>query len=77
MKYFALSLTLLATPLALAHEEHSPSSHADAMAAAADTFLDTLDDKQRKGATFDFKVDERENWHFIPPRPQGHHPLRP
>ena len=70
MKYFALSLTLLATllatPLALAHEEHSPSSHADAMAAAADTFLDTLDDKQRKGATFDFKVDERENWHFIP-----------
>lgn len=66
MKHLAATLALLTAPLAVAHEEHSPSAHADAMAAAADTLLDTLNDKQRKAATFKFKHDERENWHFIP-----------
>ncbi|MDA0768083.1 MAG: DUF3500 domain-containing protein [Verrucomicrobia bacterium] len=66
MKSIFLSLSLLLTPFASAHEGHSPSSHADAMAAAADTFLDTLNDEQKAKAVFEFKNDERENWHFVP-----------
>ena len=36
------------------------------MALAADTFLAALDGWQKKIATFEFKDDERHNWHFIP-----------
>lgn len=36
------------------------------MAAAAAKFLDSLDAAQKAKATFDFKGEERSNWHFIP-----------
>lgn len=66
MKSTALALSLLLTPILSAHEDHSPASHADDMVTAADTFLDTLSAEQRKSAVFEFKAEERENWHFIP-----------
>ncbi len=41
------------------------------MAAAADKFLAALTPEQRARATFDFKNDERLNWHFIPKERKG------
>jgi hypothetical protein len=43
----------------------------DEMTAAAKTFLASLGDDQKTVATFDFKADERENWHFIPKERKG------
>ncbi len=57
----ALSALALLTP------QRAVADHAVAeMTAAADTFLDSLSADQRKVATFEFKNDERLNWHFIP-----------
>ncbi|HEY2951934.1 MAG TPA: DUF3500 domain-containing protein [Verrucomicrobiae bacterium] len=44
---------------------------ANEMAAAANKFLASLDDAQKAKATFDFKDDERHNWHFIPKERKG------
>lgn len=39
---------------------------AEEMAAAANKFLELLTPEQRAKATFEFKADERFDWHFIP-----------
>src|SRR5437667_8632735 len=39
---------------------------ANDMAAAANKFLASLDAEQKAKASFDFKGDERNNWHYIP-----------
>src|SRR5437764_2344260 len=39
---------------------------AEEMAAAANKFLASLDAGQKAKATFDFKGDERSDWHYIP-----------
>ena len=44
---------------------------ADQMAAAANKFLASLDAGQKAKATFDFKGDERSNWHYIPKTRKG------
>src|SRR3989440_12010115 len=44
---------------------------AEDMAAAATKFLASLDAAQKAKATFDFKGDERSNWHFIPKERKG------
>jgi hypothetical protein len=41
------------------------------MTAAAKNFLDALTDEQKAVATFEFKADERENWHFVPKERKG------
>ena len=41
------------------------------MAAAADAWLASLSDEQRAKATFEFKDEERENWHYIPKERNG------
>jgi hypothetical protein len=41
------------------------------MAAAANKFLDALAPEQRAKATFEFKSDERQDWHFIPKLRKG------
>ncbi len=41
------------------------------MTTAASTFLALLSDDEKKAATFDFKNEERENWHFVPLDRQG------
>ncbi|MCE2827772.1 MAG: DUF3500 domain-containing protein [Verrucomicrobium sp.] len=46
----------------------SPESE---MASAARNFLAALSDEQKATATFEFKSDERENWHFIPKERKG------
>ena len=58
------STAFLATLCAFA----SPESE---MTAAAKHFLASLSDDQRATATFEFKSDERENWHFIPKDRKG------
>jgi hypothetical protein len=42
-----------------------------AMAAAADAWLDSLDDPQKAKAIFTFDNDERKDWHFIPKERNG------
>lgn len=44
---------------------------AESMAAAANNFLASLDDDQRKAARFEVKDEERKNWHFIPKERNG------
>jgi hypothetical protein len=44
---------------------------ADEMAAAANKFVAALDDSQKAKANFDFKSDERANWHYIPKTRNG------
>jgi len=61
-----LAFTLmLAAPLARAHEA------ATEMVAAAKNFLGSLDDAQRKQATYPLTDKERENWNFVPIARQG------
>lgn len=43
----------------------------DEMALAAGHFLAALDSDQQKKATYEFKHDERVNWHFIPRERKG------
>lgn len=49
-------------PLAVAGEE---------MARAANNFLAALNSDQQKKATFEFKSEERYNWHFVPRERKG------
>ncbi|MFM1558921.1 MAG: DUF3500 domain-containing protein [Roseibacillus sp.] len=58
--HLALAAALLTAPLALA------GNPAIEMGRAAKSFLKGLDAEQQKKAVFDFKAEERENWHFIP-----------
>src|SRR5688572_26107361 len=41
------------------------------MAEAAKAFLSSLSDEQKAKAQFDFKSDERFNWHFVPKARKG------
>jgi hypothetical protein len=41
------------------------------MAAVANRFLDSLDAAEKAKATFEFKGDERANWHYIPKERKG------
>jgi hypothetical protein len=60
---------------AFAHDEGEPHGHhhhgtaetaAKEMAAAATNLWKSLTPEQQKKATFEFKSDERKDWHFIP-----------
>jgi hypothetical protein len=64
MKTFLLLLGL-SIP-ALAQENPAP-----AMRRAATAFLQTLDETQRKQATYAFDHEERFNWHFVPRQRKG------
>jgi hypothetical protein len=55
----------LVTGGALAH------TAVEEMADAANHFLAALSPEQRAKATFEFKSDERQNWHFIPKQRNG------
>jgi hypothetical protein len=58
-------LLLLITPAAHAH------SAAEEMVEAANNFLAALNDEQKAQATFNWKEEERLNWHFIPRARKG------
>ncbi len=66
MKFLFL-LTAITSGL-LAHEGHSdhPDPATAEMTTAASLFLASLDDDQAKRARFEFKNQERENWHYVP-----------
>jgi hypothetical protein len=53
---------------AFAHPEHVPGQE---MTAAANAWLTSLDEAQRKQAVYPLADDERENWHFIPKTRNG------
>ena len=52
--------------LSISVASSSAHSAAEEMAQAAQQFLAALDADQQGKARFDFKTDERENWHFVP-----------
>jgi hypothetical protein len=72
--YFLNRMRLPIFPVALAalltalHVYASPETE---MTDAAKNFLSALNDEQKTIATFEFKSDERENWHFIPKDRKG------
>jgi len=58
---------VLLTQATFGHEDHLPQNPAvKEMTSAAKVFLASLDDTQKKAASFEFKNKERENWHFVP-----------
>ncbi|MEM9016392.1 MAG: DUF3500 domain-containing protein [Verrucomicrobiota bacterium] len=57
--FFSL-FVLVASGTLRAHEA------AEEMAHAADVWLQTLSEDQKKTATFELTEEERENWHFVP-----------
>ncbi len=59
-------VALLATVPALAQQPLAPQ-----MRQAAQAFLKSLTDEQRKTATFAFTDEERFNWHFVPRERKG------
>ncbi|MBG88882.1 MAG: hypothetical protein CMO80_18540 [Verrucomicrobiales bacterium] len=65
-KQSALAILLLAAFTVLPASSSAQATVAEEMAAAANDFLDSLDDEQRKVALFELKDEERQNWHFIP-----------
>ncbi len=72
MKHLRLCLTaLVLLSLSLAAVPVGAHVAAEEMAAAANRFLASLDDAQRKKASFDFKSDDRHDWHFIPKERKG------
>src|SRR6185369_7526305 len=62
-----LSIVISGFAVAVARA-HTP---AEEMTQAANRFLAALAPEQRAKATFDFKDDERANWHFIPKARKG------
>jgi hypothetical protein len=62
------SLTLFAAILlsSLAPSRVQAHGVGEEMAGAANAFLASLTEEQRSRATFEFKDDERHNWHFVP-----------
>lgn len=63
---FTCLLSVVLAPLVSAHEGHSHNPATAEMTNAATVFLASLDESQSKGARFEFKASERENWHFVP-----------
>lgn len=62
------ALALLWPVILVAHESSAPARD---LAAAAQAWLDSLDDGQRREASYALDDAERENWHFIPRARQG------
>ena len=70
---FSKSLGLLASValFAGAGSSFAAPSAADRMVVAAKHFLASLDDERRATASFEWKDEERINWHFIPRERKG------
>ena len=73
MKRFLPSGQLLSLVAALQFAIASARAHpaAEQMAAAANKFLASLDAGQKARAQFDFKADDRLDWHYIPKDRKG------
>ena len=70
-----LRLLAIATGAVLMTSAYTRIHSASLMADTASAFLNSLTPEQRAQATFDFKDDERMNWHFIP-KPRKGLPLK-
>lgn len=71
MKITKFLLILIAASCFAGVARAAQSRVAKEMALAANDFLKSLDDEQRKIARFELKDDERQNWHFIPKERNG------
>lgn len=61
-----LALTLLGGMAGMAYVAQLAEPAGSKMSAAADKFLASLSEEQKKKATFAFDDKERTNWHFVP-----------
>ena len=66
LRFFAIGIGVLLLISAYSHT-HSAS----VMAGAGKAFLGALTPDKRARATFQFQVDERLNWHYIPKERKG------
>jgi len=74
MKHFLVfprALLLIVAVTVLGARPASSHPAADEMAAAANRFLASLEPEQKARARFEFKSDERLNWHFVPKDRKG------
>jgi hypothetical protein len=65
-KRMLIALALVAALAGAAYVSQEPTAASERMTAAADKFLASLDEGQKKKATFDFDSKERTNWYFVP-----------
>lgn len=75
MKTTKLRLFAIAMGIVLLTSAYYRIHSASVMADTANAFLNSLTPEQKAQATFDFKDDERMNWHFIP-KPRKGLPLK-
>jgi hypothetical protein len=78
MKLFRVLLAgvVLVGVAALAVVSKNAESNGTRMSAAAEKFLASLDETQKKKASFDFDDKERTNWYFVPHQSPDRKPLR-
>jgi hypothetical protein len=75
-KRILIALALAAALAGAAYVSQAPSSAGEQMTAAADKFLASLTEDQKKKATFDFDSKERTNWYFVPRQDKDKRPTR-
>jgi hypothetical protein len=75
-KRLLLALPVIAVVAGVAYVSRAEETAGTRMTAAADKFLGTLTDEQRKKATFAFDDKERTNWHFVPLQDKDKKPTR-
>jgi hypothetical protein len=71
-----LAVTALAVVVGVAYVNQNTEPAATKMANAAQKFLDTLSENQKKQTLFDFDDKERINWHFVPVQNNDKKPTR-
>jgi hypothetical protein len=75
-KRILIALALTAALAGVAYVSQAPTSAGERMTVAADKFLASLTDDQKKQATFDFDSKERTNWYFVPRQDKDKRPTR-
>lgn len=63
---FTLLIAVSASAWSFLNAPEKPADPGPGMTAAANAFLDSLDDKQRVVAQLDYDTPKRVDWHFIP-----------
>ncbi|HKB39032.1 MAG TPA: DUF3500 domain-containing protein, partial [Gemmataceae bacterium] len=71
-----LALAAVAVVAGVAYVNQTTEPAAGKMANAAQKFLDTLSENQKKQTQFDFDDKERTNWHFVPVQNNDKKPTR-
>ena len=75
-KRLLLALPVILVVAGVAYVSRAEETAGTRMTAAADKFLSSLTEEQKKKATFSFDDKERTNWHFVPLQDKDKKPTR-